>query len=71
MDFGETPETVMLRESVAKVTAPFGSGYYQRQAATGATTTELWEALGDGGFIGVNLPERYGGGGMGMSELAA
>jgi alkylation response protein AidB-like acyl-CoA dehydrogenase len=70
MDFDEAPETSMLRESVAKVTAPFGAGYYQRQAATGGKTTELWEALGEGGFIGVNLPERYGGGGMGISELA-
>ncbi|MDQ2727900.1 MAG: acyl-CoA/acyl-ACP dehydrogenase [Actinomycetota bacterium] len=70
MDFEETPETMMLRESVAKVTTVFGPDYYQKQAATDGRTTELWEALGDGGFIGVNLPEQYGGGGMGISELA-
>ena len=70
MDFDEAPETAMLRESVAKVTATFGPGYYQEQAATGGTTTALWEALGDAGFIGVNLPEQHGGGGMGISELA-
>jgi hypothetical protein len=32
---------------------------------------ELWEALASRGFLGVNLPERYGGGGLGMSALAA
>ena len=60
----------MLRQSVAKVTASFGSRYYQDRGREGGKTTELWEALGDGGFIGVNLPERHGGGGMGIAELA-
>jgi alkylation response protein AidB-like acyl-CoA dehydrogenase len=69
-DFEESPETAMLRASVAKVTAGFGAGYYQERAASGGRTTELWEALGDAGFIGVNLPERFGGGGGGIAELA-
>ena len=32
--------------------------------------TELWDAVGDAGFLGVHLPEEYGGGGGGLSELA-
>jgi alkylation response protein AidB-like acyl-CoA dehydrogenase len=36
----------------------------------GATPDELWGELGRGGFLGVHLPEEYGGGGMGISELA-
>jgi alkylation response protein AidB-like acyl-CoA dehydrogenase len=70
MDFDESEETSMLRTSVAKVTASFGPRYYQERAASGGRTTELWEALGDAGFIGVNLPVRHGGGGMGIAELA-
>jgi alkylation response protein AidB-like acyl-CoA dehydrogenase len=70
MDFRESPETTMVREAVAKITAGFGPGYYQSRAAEGGKTTELWEALGEAGYIGLNLPEEYGGGGMGMSELA-
>jgi alkylation response protein AidB-like acyl-CoA dehydrogenase len=70
MDFDESPEMTMLRQSVAKVTASFGPRYYQDRAKSGGRTTELWEALGDAGFIGVNLPERHGGGGMGIAELA-
>ena len=31
---------------------------------------ELWKALGATGFVGVNLPEEYGGGGAGSTELA-
>jgi alkylation response protein AidB-like acyl-CoA dehydrogenase len=70
MDFDESEETSMLRTSVATVTASFGPRYYQERAASGGRTTELWEALGDAGFIGVNLPVRHGGGGMGIAELA-
>lgn len=69
--YEESPEIAMLRESVAKVTAQFGWRYYHDRAVNSGKTTELWEALGDAGFIGVNLPEEYGGGGMGIAELAA
>ena len=31
---------------------------------------ELWADLGKRGFIGINVPEQYGGGGAGMAELA-
>jgi alkylation response protein AidB-like acyl-CoA dehydrogenase len=70
MDFRESPETTMLREAVAKITAGFGPGYYQSRAKEGGKTTELWEALGEAGYIALNLPEEHGGGGMGMSEVA-
>ena len=32
---------------------------------------ELWDALAEKGFLGVNIPEEYDGGGRGMTELAA
>ena len=31
---------------------------------------ELWDALGTKGYLGVHLPEKYGGGGLGLRELA-
>jgi hypothetical protein len=37
----------------------------------GVPPTELWEALASRGFLGINIPEEFGGGGMGMSALAA
>ncbi|MCW2968046.1 MAG: acyl-CoA dehydrogenase [Solirubrobacteraceae bacterium] len=33
--------------------------------------TELWDALAAKGYVGVNIPEEYDGGGRGMTELAA
>ncbi len=60
----------MLRESVAKLARSFGHDYYAAKAREDGRTTELWRTVGEQGYLGVNLPERYGGGGMGISELA-
>jgi alkylation response protein AidB-like acyl-CoA dehydrogenase len=70
MDFRETAEQVMLREAVAKIAADYGHDYFAAKARAGEKTTELWRAVGQAGFVGVNLPAEYGGGGMGISELA-
>lgn len=70
MDFAPTPEQEMLTSAVAKVAAGFGHDYFRRKAEEGGKQEELWRALGEGGFLGVHLPETYGGGGMGISELA-
>lgn len=70
MDFDEAPEHSDLRAAVAKVCAGFGDEYFRRVLDEDGRTHELWQALGDAGFVGVNLPEEYGGGGAGMTELA-
>lgn len=70
MSFSETSEHAMLRESVAKIAADFGHEYYLEKARKGGKATELWRALGKAGFMGVNIPEEYGGSGLGISELA-
>jgi len=60
-----------MRRTVAAIAGDFGPAYMHRQNEAGEPPSELWEALASRGFLGVNLPERYGGGGLGMSALAA
>ena len=50
--------------------ANYGEDYYLEKARAGEHTTELWNEAGKLGFIGVNMPEEYGGGGAGMYELS-
>ncbi len=70
MDFAETAEHRDLRAAVAAIASSFGPGYYTGHAAAGTPCDELWARLGEAGFIGVNIPEEYGGGGGGLTELA-
>jgi alkylation response protein AidB-like acyl-CoA dehydrogenase len=70
VDFDENPDHAAIREAVAKIAAPFGGTYYTEHAEQHLPTHELWTALGRSGFIGINIPERFGGGGAGLTELA-
>jgi alkylation response protein AidB-like acyl-CoA dehydrogenase len=70
MSFVETDEQKELRKAVSQFAANYGEKYYLGKARSGAHTTELWSEAGKLGFIGVNLPEEYGGGGAGMYELS-
>src|SRR5918999_846099 len=66
-----THEEQLLRETVRQICAGFGPDYTRRKVAEDEPPRELWDALASRGFLGVNLPEEYGGGGLGMSTLAA
>jgi alkylation response protein AidB-like acyl-CoA dehydrogenase len=70
MDFRPTPEQELLRAAVAGIAGRFGHEYFQTKTRDGAKPDELWQELGKSGFLGVHLPEEYGGGGMGIAELA-
>jgi alkylation response protein AidB-like acyl-CoA dehydrogenase len=70
MDFQESDEQIMLRQSAAAIANGYGHDWFVRKARADERSDELWQALAKQGFIGVNTPEAYGGGGMGISELA-
>ena len=71
MDFIESDELVMLREAVGSIASKYGHGYYVEKAHADQRTDELWKEMAEAGFLGVNVPEQYGGGGGGITELAA
>jgi alkylation response protein AidB-like acyl-CoA dehydrogenase len=70
VEFDENPDHRAIREAVAKIAAPYGGQYYTKHAEEHTPTDELWRALGRQGFIGINIPEQFGGGGAGLAELA-
>jgi alkylation response protein AidB-like acyl-CoA dehydrogenase len=70
MDFMSSPEHELLRSTASEIAAGFGHDYFVEQARSGGKTQELWQAIADQGFLGVHLPEEYGGGGAGITELA-
>jgi alkylation response protein AidB-like acyl-CoA dehydrogenase len=70
LDFDEGEELQALRAAVSALGARYGQSYFLEQARTGGRTDALWAEVGKAGFLGVNLPEEYGGGGGGMVELS-
>ncbi len=70
LNFDEGPERRALRAAVADLGSKYGQRYFLEQARTGGDTKQLWAEAGKLGFLGVNLPEEYGGGGGGLGELA-
>ncbi len=66
----DTVEHRAMREAISGIVAKFGPDYYQQQVDDGGSCAELWKTLGANGYLGVHLPEKYGGGGLGLSELA-
>src|SRR3954470_23781863 len=63
-------EEQMLRETVRSICLGFGDRYTREKVANEEPPTELWDALASRGYLGVNIPEEYDGGGLGMSALA-
>src|SRR5258708_8441657 len=68
--FIENEDRKSLRKAVSEWASSYGSEYYLKKARAQEHTDELWSEAGKLGFLGVNLPEDYGGGGAGMYELS-
>src|ERR671939_755056 len=64
-------EERQIRAAVRGICDGFPEDYSRQKHAAGEPPTELWDELAGKGFLGVNLPEEWGGGGLGMSGLAA
>ncbi|WP_406170647.1 acyl-CoA dehydrogenase family protein [Streptomyces sp. NBC_00996] len=69
-DLVETEEHKALRSAVAALGKRYGRAYLTKVVAEGAHPDELWSEAAKLGYLGVNLPEAYGGGGGGMAELS-
>ncbi|MEU7369961.1 acyl-CoA dehydrogenase family protein [Streptomyces hygroscopicus] len=62
----DTPERVALRAAVSS----FAKGHAPGGPQEGDSALALWAEAGKLGYLGVNLPEEYGGGGAGITELS-
>ena len=67
----ESEERQALRAAVRKLGLKYGRDYYLGKARTGGKTSELWREAGQLGYLGVHIPEEFGGGGGGIGDLAA
>ncbi|MFD9909266.1 acyl-CoA dehydrogenase family protein [Streptomyces sp. NPDC059063] len=66
----ENEEHAALRSAVAALGKRYGRAYLTRVVEEGGHPDELWADAAELGYLGVNLPEEYGGGGGGIAELS-
>ena len=69
--FTESEERIELRRQVRKLASGYGREWFVERARSGEKTTELWLEIAKAGYLGVNIPEEYGGGGGGIGDVAA
>jgi len=70
MDFDLPESALAVREGVAAVAAKYDHAYWSRCEEEHRFPHEVYEDLAAGGWMGLAVPEEYGGGGQGMLELA-
>jgi acyl-CoA dehydrogenase len=70
MKFELSDEQLMLCDTARKVGQKFGLEYWRDLDAVSAFPTEIWHEICEAGLCGVAIPEKFGGSGQGMLELA-
>ncbi len=70
MDFRMTEEQEAIRDAVRKTCEPFDDAYWLDRDETGEFPYEFHKAMADGGWLGIAMPEEYGGSGLGVKEAA-
>lgn len=70
MDFSLTEEQSAIVENVRRVTQQFDDDYWLEKDRKGGFPVEFHQALAAGGFLGITMPEEFGGAGLGVTEAA-
>ncbi|MEZ5559902.1 MAG: acyl-CoA dehydrogenase family protein [Pseudomonadales bacterium] len=70
MDFQLSDEQVLIRESVRKLCADYPDEYWARCDAEHEFPWAFYNAMAAAGWIGIAIPEAYGGSGRGISEAS-
>jgi acyl-CoA dehydrogenase len=70
MDFSLTPGQEAVREAITRICARFDDQYWLERDRTGQFPHELYQAMADGGWLGICMPAEFGGAGLGITEAA-
>jgi acyl-CoA dehydrogenase len=70
MDFTPDPDEELIREAVRAVCSRFDDAYWSERDAKHEFPWEFYAAMADGGWVGIAIPEAYGGGGRGINEAS-
>ncbi len=70
MDFTLTEEQHAIVENVEALCARFNDGYWREKEQTGDFPFDFHSAMAEAGWLGITMPEEFGGAGLGVVEAA-
>jgi acyl-CoA dehydrogenase len=70
MDFSFTAEQEAIRDAVARICARFDLDYWLERDRDGGFPHDFHAALAKDGWLGIAMPQEYGGAGLGITEAA-
>ena len=70
MDFAFTEDQLSIKDSVTKLCAQFDGKYWLKKDKEGGFPEDFYQTMADAGWLGIAMPEEYGGSGLGITEAA-
>jgi acyl-CoA dehydrogenase len=70
MDFRLTEEQEAIRDAIAGICSRFDDAYWLKKDKEGGFPFDFHQAIAEGGWLGICMPEEYGGAGLGITEAA-
>jgi acyl-CoA dehydrogenase len=70
MDFSFSPDQMQLRDAIGELCARFDDRYWLAKDREGGFPHEFHAAVAEGGWLGIAMPEEFGGSGLGITEAA-
>ena len=71
MDFTEDEDIEAIVDAVSAVCSRFDDDYWMHCDADHRFPWDFYKVMAEGGWVGIAIPEEYGGGGRGITEAAA
>ncbi len=70
MDFSLTPDQLAIKDAIAKLCAKFDAQYWLERDREGGFPEDFYRAVAEAGWLGIAMPQQYGGAGLGITEAA-
>lgn len=70
MDFALSEDQLAIRAAIEKICADFDAEYWLRKDSDGGFPLDFHAAFARDGWLGIAMPEEYGGAGLGITEAA-
>jgi acyl-CoA dehydrogenase len=70
VDFDPTDDQKTIRAAVAELAARFDDTYWMSKDQAHEFPAEFYSALAEAGWLGLTIPEKYGGHGLGITEAS-